>query len=384
MLRNKEYNKYIKFEKTIEDLFYDANSGLFSEMSARDENDQFFIHGNVPQFIVDGMFDPDLLDVSLIGKYSERWLNKTAGNSYSVDSDGELVNPDDLSMLAQQILDYYYKKWDNLLYLYYEIVMGTDYNPIENYSSLETTDYDDLTDTLTKDGSEKQSQNAVVQTKPLKTVDRITDEYGALDSGVYKNGIKDTTEYNRNYTQTEVAGTGGQSPKPFVSVDEKGLAGMNSTGTFGTKGAGDVPASGGDSRYNPDTMNIHSELGEHSTTFTDNKDNNSKLPYESTERTGKHTSLHETGGEISGTAVVQGNAQETTILDADDNYTQLTFEDRTDTNVRSGSVTVTKAGNIGVMTASQMLKSAWEGEMERNFLDAVFKDVADYISLNCY
>lgn len=381
MLKNKEFNKYIKFEKTIEDLFYDSSSGLFSEMAVTD-GDGNFEHNNIPQFIADGLFDPDLLDVSFFGKFSERWLNKTSGNCYSVNLDGELVNPSNLSQLAQQILDYYYKKWDNLYYLYYSIVMGTDYNPIENYSSNETTTYNNVTDTLTKTGTERQSQKSRMKQKVLKTVDLVTDEYGTPSGGVYSNGIKDKTEYNRNYTQTEHAGTTGNNPVPFKSVDETAIAGMNSSG--GT--IGDMAGTG----YNQSEKKFHSELGDHSSTFNDNKDNSNKLPYESTERTGKHTSLHEQGGKAENGVVTQGDLQETVSLDPEDNYTELSFradasaQPRKDTNVKSGNFNVTKAGNIGVMTASQMLESAWNGEMERNFQDVVFKDIADFISLNCY
>lgn len=108
MLTNKYFNKYIKFEKTIEDLFFDSSSGFFHEMA--DQDDGAFTHYNVPKFIVDGLFDPDNLDMTFYGKYSERWLNKTAGNSYSTDIDGNLVNPSDLGNLVQQTIDYFYKK----------------------------------------------------------------------------------------------------------------------------------------------------------------------------------------------------------------------------------------------------------------------------------
>lgn len=377
MLRNKEYNRYIKFDKTIEDLFYDSSSGLFGEMAARDENDQFFIHANVPQFIQDGLFDPDLMDVSFIGKYSERWLNKTGGNCYSIDLDGNLENPSDLGMITQQILDYYYKKWDNLYYLYYSIAMGTDYNPIENYSSFETTTYNDVTDALTKAGTEKNAQNSQIKQTPMKTVTRVTDEYGTETGGVYQNGIKDTTSYERSYKQTETAGD--DSSNPFVSTDEKGIAGLNSSGNFGAADAGDIPASSGVSGYNQDSMNVHTELGEHSTQFTDDAGST-----ESTERTGKHSSTSEFGGDIQNGAVVQGSAQTVTELDKQYNYNELSFDDRTDTNVKSGNFTVEKSGNIGVMTASQMLESAWNGEMLRNFQSVIFHDVADFISLTCY
>lgn len=389
MLRNKEYNKFIKFEKTIEDLFYDSSSGLFSEMGAT-ENDAF-VHSNVPQFIVDGAFDLNLLDVSFFDKYSERWLNKTSGNCYSIDSDGELENPADLSNLAQQILDYFYKKWDNLYYLYYTIVMGTDYNPIENYSSYETTTYNNVKDSLIKSGVERHSQKAKVEQTPLKTVTRVTDEYGTLESGTYKNGIKDTTEYNRKYKQTEKAGvTNNGSDVPFVSTDEKGIAGMNGSGNFGSNDAGDIPASGGISGYSQDAMNIHTELGEHSTTFEDVKDNN-KAPTESTERTGKHSSTSEFGGDIQNNVVVQGAKQTVTELDPELNYTELSFRPdasgavRKDENTKSGNFTVTKTGNIGTMTPADMIQKFLESDyIQKTYLDYIFTDISDYISLTCY
>lgn len=375
MLKNKEFNKYIKFEKTVEDLFYDSNSGLFSEMSATDNDN--FVHSNVPQFIIDGLFDPDLLDVSFFGKFSERWLNKTSGNYYSVDSDGKLVNPSDLGMLVQQILDYYYKKWDNLYYLYYTVVMGSDYNPIENYSSNETTTYNNVTDTLTKSGTERQSQKSRMKQKVLKTVDLVTDEYGTASGGVYSNGIKDTTTFDRHYTttdQTGVKGSGGGADVPYSVTDTKGIAGLNS----------------GTDAFANSEQNVHHEIGQKTSSFADTKDSNNNLPTEQTERTGKHTSLHEQGGKAENGVVTQGDLQDTVWLDPEDNYTELSFradasaQPRQDTNIKSGNFTITKAGNIGVMTASQMLESAWNGEMQRNFQDVVFKDIADFISLNCY
>ena len=165
MIRNRDFVDRIRFRKTIEDLFLDSNSGLFVEMGATDEGG--FVHNNVPQFIVDGIFDLDLLDISFYDKYSERFLNKTSANEYSIGLDGELVNPADLSRLSQQILDYFFKKWDNLYYLYYKIVMGTDYNPIENYSSHEKTTYNSLKDELKKEGTEKSAQESEIQQKPL-------------------------------------------------------------------------------------------------------------------------------------------------------------------------------------------------------------------------
>lgn len=380
MLRNKEYKKYIKFEKTIEDLYDDSDSGIFAEMGETG-------FSPVPDFVANEMFDLESLDEIFLSKYSGRWLNKTSGNEYSVDANDDLENPQNLNGLAEKVCAYYKIKWDNLLYLYLLKMgkigeQGVDYNPIENYSSYETTTYNDVTDTLTKQGVEKHSQNAQLKQAPMKTVTKVTDEYGTESGGVYTNGIKDKTEYSRKYKTTDTAGD--ESDNPYVSTDEKGIAGMDSSGNFGSADAGDIPASGGVTGYNQSDMNIHTELGEHSTLFEDIK-TNSVAPYESTERTGKHSSVSEFGGDIQSGSVVQGQTQIVSELAEKDNYNKTTFEDRTDTNVKSGNFTVEKSGNIGVMTVADMIQKFLESDYIKNtFLDYVLKDVADFISLKCY
>lgn len=384
MLRNKEYKKYIKFEKTIEDLFDDSESGIFSPMG-----EQGF--ALVPDFVTGGLFDLSLLDEIFLSKYSERWLNKLSGNEYSVDADGDLINPVNLDGLSEKICTYYKTRWDNILY-FYLLKMGkigeegVDYNPIENYSSYEKTTYNMLKDSLIKSGVERQSQKSQVKQAPMKTVTRVTDEYGTNNGQGYVNGIKDTTEYSRKYKTTDKSG----SEKPFVTTDEKGIAGMDSNGDFGSVDAGDIPASGGVTGYNQADMNIHTELGEKSSTFEDLETNNKK-PYESTERTGKHTSASEFGGDIQNGSVVQGDLQVTSELDPTLNYTELSFRpdasgaERKDENTRSGNFTVEKSGNIGVMTVADMIQKFFESDYIKNtFLDYVLQDVADFISLKCY
>ena len=364
MIRNRDFVDRIRFRKTIEDLFSDSNSGLFIEMGETDEGG--FVHNNVPQFIVDGIFDLDLLDMSFYDKYSERFLNKTSANEYSINSAGELVNPSDLSRLSQQILDYFFKKWDNLYYLYYKIVMGEDYNPIENYSSHEKTTYNNLKDELSKTGSEKSSQKSEIKQKPLKTTRSILDEYGDKDNqGVYRNGIKDTTAYNRNYTTTDTAGTeSGGTAVPFTTEEETQIAGLDSdtyansekrtrteSGVRGSSGFADANGSG-----------------------------------ESTERTGKHGSLTVDGGKLnSDGTVTEDSIQTVTEMNPDNNFSELIFTNRKDTNTRSGNFEVDKSGNIGTMTPADMIQKFLESDYIRvTCLDLIFKDVADFISLKCY
>ena len=389
MLRNKEYKKYIKFEKTIEDLFEDSESGIFSPMGEEG-------FSPVPDFVTGNLFDLSVLDEIFFSKYSERWLNKTAGNEYSVDADGDLVNPANLDDLAEKVCTYYKTRWDNILY-FYLLKMGkigeegVDYNPIENYSSYEKTVYNSLKDSLVKSGVERQSQQSQVKQAPMKTVTRVTDEYGTNNGQGYVNGIKDTTEYSRKYKTTDESGkTENGSKKPFVTTDEKGIAGMDSSGGYGTVDAGDIPSQSGLTGYGQDSMNIHTELGEKSSTFEDLETNNKK-PYESTERTGKHTSASEFGGDIDNGAVVQGQLQITSELDPTLNYTELSFRpdasgaERKDENTRTGNFTVEKSGNIGVMTVADMIQKFFESDYIKNtFLDYVLQDVADFISLKCY
>lgn len=390
MLRNKEFKKYIKFEKTIEDLYDDSDSGIFAEMGETG-------FSPVPDFVANEMFDLESLDEIFLSKYSERWLNKTSGNEYSVDANDDLENPQNLNGLAEKVCAYYKIKWDNLLYLYLLKMgkigeEGVDYNPIENYSSYETTTYNSVKDSLVKSGVERHSQKAQVKQAPMKTVTKVTDEYGTADGqGTYSNGIKDKTEYSRKYKTTDTAGKiENGTEKPFVSTDEKGIAGMDSSGNFGSADAGDIPASGGVTGYNQSDMNIHTELGEHSSQFEDVATNN-KMPYESTERTGKHSSTSEFGGAVDNGAVVQGVTQIVTELDPTLNYTELSYRPdasgaaRKDENTKTGNFTVEKSGNIGVMTVADMIQKFLESDYIKNtFLDYVLQDVADFISLKCY
>lgn len=381
MLKIKEYNKYIRFDKSIEDLYDDSGTGIFESMQ-----NQGIVH--IPAFL--SVLAPTSLDLMLQNRFGERWLNRMGAGEYSVVND-TLVNPATLDHLVNQITMTYYRKWDNLLYLYM-LEMGEDYNPIENYSSKEKTTYNNVTDTLTKTGVERNSQKQNIKQKPMKTVTRVSDEYGTKNqgTGLYEGGIKDKTQYKRKYKSTDLSGSTGNNAKPFVSTDEKGIAGMNSSGTFGSSDASDIPASGGISGYAQSDMNIHTEMGERSQTYEDISPDNVNLPFEETERTGKHSSTSEFGGDIQNGAVVQGDLQTITELDPELNYNELSFrpdannDPRKDTNVKSGNFEVEKTGNIGVMTASQMLESAWNGEIERNLVDVILQDVADFISLKCY
>lgn len=510
MLTNKQYKQFIKFEKTIEDLYDDSNTGIFANF-----NGNHISHK--PEFVKDSLFNLNRLDDILLGRYGERFLNKIGSQEYTV-VDNELVDPVNLQALTEELTSVYYRKWDNLYYLYYSIVMGTDYNPIENYSSKEkttynsvkderkhtgtdtetktynnvtdeltksgadtdtttynsvkderkhtgtdtdtktynnvtdertkdgadtdTTTYTNLTDELTKSGTEKTSRNAEVQQRPLMTATKISDEYG--ENGL--NGIKDTTNYGKHYKTTDTTGNG---QTPYTETDETAIAGMNSSG--GTIGAFSDTSGTGNSGYNQSEKKIHNARGEKSSEYEDLTGST-----ESTERIGKHSSLNISGGDYQNGAIVAGNMQTISQLDASDNYDELSFNNRTDTNVRNGTeetehsydstdtnvrsgseeleteynstdtntrtgnfdteheydstntnvksgseeneieydstdtntrtgnFEVEKTGNIGVMTASQMLESAWNGEIERNFLNVVMRDVADFISLQCY
>lgn len=399
MIRNRDYIDKIRFIKTVEDLYIDSNSGLFTEMGRKSGGQ--FTHSNVPQFLVDNVFGLSTLDLSFGDKYSERFLNKTSANEYSI-VNGEIVNPGNLSNLAQQTLDYFCKKWDNLYYLYYKIVIGDDYNPIENYSSFEKTTYNDLTDEkihsgtdtetttynnvtdeLTKSGTEKSAQKSEIKQKPLKTTRSILDEYGSLSGGTYVNGIKDTTNYNRNYTQTDTAGsTSGGSTVPFTTQDETKIAGFDSPD------------------YSNSEKVIHTESGVRgSSGFIDAQGSG-----ESTERTGKHTSISVDGGKMDSSGTVTEDAIQTvTEMNPQNNYSELSFANRTDsnvksgsedneieydsseTNIRSGSFEVEKTGNIGVMTVADMIQKFIESDyIQTTFLNIVFQDIADFISLKCY
>lgn len=358
-----DYNYYIRFRKRIEDLIEDFGT-IFSNMANRQD---------APEWLSN--YTASMLDLEFEGLYSGRWLNKLSAGLYSI-VDGEIQETGNISTISELLLQTYRTKWDKLFYLY-SLTMGrdlkeSDYNPIENYASYESTTYNNLTDKLTKTGKERSAQKSQIKQKPLTTTRSILDEYGTLENGKYKNGIKDTTEYNRNYTTTDTAGnTPAQGdPVPFTTEEITQIAGLNSD------------------TYANSEKRIHKESGiRGSSGFADAKDSG-----ESTERTGKHSSLTVDGGKLnSDGTIVPDEIQVVTQLDPTLNYSELSFSPflegeppRADTNVKSGSFTVNKNGNIGVMTASQMIESAWNGELTRNFILQVLRDSADLISLKCY
>lgn len=354
-----DYNYYIRFRKRIEDLIEDFGT-IFSNMATRQD---------APEWLSN--YTASMLDLEFEGLYSGRWLNKLSAGLYSI-VDGEIQETGNISTISELLLQTYRTKWDKLFYLY-SLEMGEDYNPIENYSSNETTTYNNVTDKLTKSGKERSSQKSQIKQKPLTTTRSILDEYGEKDGqGNYKDGIKDTTEYNRNYTTTEKAGQipDQEDPIPFTTEEITQIAGLNSD------------------NYANSEKRIRKESGVRgSSGFTDAEGSG-----ESTERTGKHGSLTVDGGKLnSDGTVTQDTIQIVTELDPTLNYSELSFSPfqegeppRADTNVKSGNITVTKSGNIGVMTASQMIESAWNGELTRNFILQVLRDSADLISLKCY
>lgn len=359
-----DYNYYIRFRKRIEDLTEDFGT-IFSNMATRQD---------APDWLSD--YTASMLDLEFEGLYSGRWLNKLSAGLYSI-VDGEIQKTGNISTVTEFLLQTYRTKWDKLFYLY-SLTMGNDldtadYNPIENYASYENTTYNNLTDKLTKTGKERSAQKSQIKQKPLKTTRSILDEYGEKDNqGNYKNGIKDTTAYNRNYTTTDTAGqTPAQGdPVPFTTNEETLIAGLDSD------------------TYAKSENRIRKESGVRgSSAFTDTTGSG-----ESTERTGKHSSLSVDGGKINSDGTVSEDLiQIVTELDPALNYSELSFSPflegeppRADTNVKSGSFTITKNGNIGVMTASQMIESAWNGEMTRNFILQVLRDTADLLSLKCY
>lgn len=344
-----DYNYYIRFRKRIEDLIEDFGT-IFSNMAARQD---------APEWLSN--YTASMLDLEFEGLYSGRWLNKLSAGLYSIVNE-EIQKTGNISTISELLLQTYRTKWDKLFYLY-SLEMGEDYNPIENYASYEKTTYNDLKDELKKEGTEKSAQESEIQQKPLKTSRSIIDEYGTLEAGTYKNGIKDTTKYNRDYTTTDTAGAGsGQSAVPFTTEEETQIAGLDSND------------------YANSEKRIRRESGVRgSSAFSDGDDSG-----ESTERTGKHSSLTVDGARIVNGQETDDQIQTVTKMNRDNNYSELTFTDRKDTNTRTGNFEVEKTGNIGVMTASQMIESAWDGELTRNFILQVLCDCADLISLKCY
>lgn len=348
-MKIKEYKQHVYLEKTLEDLLDDTGLSIFTALASAT---------NAPLFLTETAFTSAGLDVMLETKYGMRWLNPMGARAYNV-VNNQLEPVTSLASIAEAMADYYYKKWDNLYYLLYEIVMGDDYNPIENYASYEKTTYNSVKDVKDYAGIETLKQKAERVERPLANITDTTDEYGTYDSATqkYKNGIKDA----RSVVHTDGHVADGGSVTPHTTTTEHGIAGANATqGTFGTY----PPGTG----YSQADAQITKTAGERS-----DKDDN--------ERTGKHTVSVETGKLATGAT---DNTTTTLELDPDKNYNERSFNNRKDTNTRTGNVEVDRKGNIGVMTASQMLEEAFNGELARNFLRVILHDVAEFLTIGAY
>lgn len=331
-MKIKEYKQHVYLEKTLEDLLDDTGLSIFTALASAT---------NAPLFLTETAFTSAGLDVMLETKYGMRWLNPMGARAYNV-VNNQLEPVTSLASIAEAMADYYYKKWDNLYYLLYEIVMGDDYNPIENYASYEKTTYNSVKDVKDYAGTEKVAQSAERVEKPLKDKRESTDDYGTTGSG-----LKDT----RSITHTDGNGT-----TPHKTTTEHGIAGANATqGTFGTY----PPGTG----YSQADAQITQVLGQRSDSDVN-------------ERTGSHKITDESGLVTESTT--------TLTLDPDDNYSERSFNGRKDTNTRTGNVEVDRKGNIGVMTASQMLEEAFNGELARNFLRVILHDVAEFLTIGAY
>ena len=331
-MKIKEYKQHVYLEKTLEDLLDDTGLSIFTALASAT---------NAPLFLTESAFTSAGLDVMLETKYGMRWLNPMGARAYNV-VNNNLVPVSSLASLAEAMADFYYKKWDNLYYLLYKIVMGTDYNPVENYASYEKTTYNSVKDVKDYAGTEKIAQSAERVEKPLKDKTESTDDYGTTGSG-----LKDT----RSITHTD-----GNGNTPHKTTTEHGIAGANATqGTFGTF----PPGTG----YSQADAQITQVLGQRSDSDVN-------------ERTGSHKVTTESG--------VVNDSTTTLTLDPEDNYSERSFNGRKDTNTRSGNIEVERTGNIGVMTASKMLEEAYNGELARNFLRVILNDVAEFLTIGAY
>lgn len=369
MLTLNQFNDYVKFKKTIDDALYSSannQAGLMYQISTS-------AVGTKPLFYTDTDHpvtanDLQLLDDILIEKFGQRFLNRSGGNLYTFDStDDELVDPTATTMatVMNHIILRNLNKWNYEWNGYW-----AEYNPIHNYDMSQTETYNNVQDQLTKAGSEKESH----------AFDETVDPSGINPSSVVSsnsaNGtnLKTTTTYARDYDETRLASDNIENTFDNSKYsDEHLIQGFDNSG--GTAG-GDYTTNTG---YNQQTKDIHIS------TSTDNDPSISKTVASKISHIDNDDSTESTesfGGTTVGTTYTTTSGGRSG--DASDNYDELTFTDRTDTNVKTGNITLVRSGNIGVTTSTQMLTQEFEFRNMYNFIDILLKDIADFIGFKIY
>lgn len=286
---------------------------------------------NLPNYLHAGM--SELLDSTLLDDYAGRNISNAFASCYDIDFDAHrvdsLYSSSELTRLMMQIYLKYHMKWQRI----YDALYDAEYDPIANVDAHETETYNNIKDVLDIEGNENRSISM-----------GGTDSH-SISIGSQTDSITHPTETVKN---TEKLGASLATEAAMASAPVKeysDIAGFNSV-------------------INPPTSDYPES---------------SRVRREGTTATETQTSF--AGNE----QVTKGARTDTdTITHSDTGSNNLSYSGRKNTNTKSGSMTRTRHGNIGVTMTQQLIDAEIELRNKWQFYNILIADVANELTLSIY
>lgn len=283
------------------------------------------LDNTLPDYFPSGM--DYLLDNILLDDYAGRQISNALASCYNIDFDhhtvSALYDSSECQRLMQQTFLKYHMKWQRIYSALYE----AEYDPIANVDADETETFNNVTDKEDIVGSENRSISM-----------------GGTDTDSITIGSETvtTTHPTETVKNTEKLGASLATGMTAVDVKEYGdVAGFNSA----------------NDSY-PDSSRVRRE---------GSTANQTETSYTGTDQVthGGHTDSH-------------------SIVHSDSGSNNLSYTGRYNQNVKSGSISRTRHGNIGVTMTQQLIEAEIELRNKWQFYNIVINDVANELTLLTY
>ena len=310
------------------------------------------------------------MDVELVKMQGERYVSPLV--AHYIDSEGDIASAD-MDLIANLVYNRYKEKWSRMLNL-----EGLEYNPIENYNMIEhetiatdeTVDHTG-TDTLVKSGKETTEHTG---TDTMAMSGKETTDRTGTDT-MAKSGSE------QNVKSGSVSGTDGNTHTYNNYKEETDNTNTKETTVNGFGSNTAVPESTVTDTLDGEVKKSGSEVdsGTSSETYNNVTDTTSFTNRQDTETRNLKDELTFTNRQDQRTANLK---DELTFTSRQDQQTK-NLSDVTDNDVERE---LTRSGNIGVATASDMIAkelSNWS-DIRFNFINTVIQDTLKMISMKIW
>lgn len=401
MIRTNDYKKYVAFKKTVDDLYPQLpvsaggfGTGIFTQLAG--------LYSSVqrPEWLNNFI----TIDTEYCMRSGEKWLNKTGAIGLNYDPNTHEFGQttfSDVKLISEMLLEKYGTKWDKLYSLYVE-----DYDPLKNWDATEDHNGD-----WTKNGTEDRDKDTTYSgsmdksrtygqgghttqfTYNNEANERTYDNYKETKNGgkqtYHESGWKETVDHkNTGYTETTTQIT------PSMSSDETLTAGFN-TGTSASKpvtistNTSGTPSISSVGNYNPEHIVVHNSTDGASTfgisgTKSDEYSDNGKKSYDEYAPNtydgieGKYKDTKSGGHTITENGTYTDSTSYTNRVDNEDGTTTYDLD-----GTKNESITYSGFFDRMGVNRSDLYVKEWDARM-KTFLEEVFKDVDDLITLKIY